>query len=1213
MKPFDLLSAPLEGINLIEAAAGTGKTYNIEGLFIRLVLEMQLPVDQILVLTFTNAATEELKARIRTKLVQAKDAFGGWIVDDPFITALVERYPGNPREALLRLHDSLIDFDKAAIYTIHGFCQRILHVNAFETRNLFDTELIANPTILIHEVVDDFWRKTIYSAPLEFVSFTLNRIKSPEYLYRLLDRVKAPVVKIEPELDKPDLLSLESFRESLRTLKNSWLDSRDAVARALKDPGLSNVVYGSFRPAENHPETTQRDLKVLTLLEAMDRLSLPRSIGFPLFRKFENFTSAKLIKSTRKNHMPPKHEFFDLCENTFRQAVSLNIEMENYLLFLKAKMFAFAAVELPKRKKRTNIQYFDDLLLMLRNALQSDSGDFLEDAIRQKYKAALVDEFQDTDSIQYDILTRLFSFENSLLFMIGDPKQAIYSFRGADIFSYMKATQRAATKFTLVENWRTQPNLITAANTLFSNVRAPFVFDEISFQSGKPAEKSDSRYNFTDAPLILWYLDSENFSTGDRLINKSKAVRQIANAVSHEIRRLTCGSSPVEPGDIAVLVRTNQQAQLIKDALSTRNVPSVLYSTGNIFDTHEADEVEKILAAIAEPASSSLIKAALATDMIGIRAKDLASIDNGSRRLLTHFARITKYHQLWDRYGFMRMFGNFLATEGVRERLLGLPDGERRLTNVMQLAELLHQHSTQKRTGIAGLLKWLAEQRNPQTPRLEEHQLRLESDEKAVQVVTIHKSKGLEYPVVFCPFGWESSLVRDAEFTFHDIDDNSQLTLELGSASKKRHVAMAQNELLSENLRLLYVALTRAEERCYLAWGRISTAETSALAYLIHCGKDLDLSSASTDLTEHLKKQFTSKTNTEFIADLKALRAKSSNCIEIKPLPMQADWEQSPERQKDVSAPLFCRKFNGKIDQTWKISSYSSLLSVSTPDADSTDRDAGLKADLPGWELPHAEVASNIADDDRSIFAFPKGTRAGIFFHDILEHHDFASKNPGDLEKLVSNMLRQYGFDRKWKQTVCQTVEKVLAVSLRPDLPQLRLSEIQMDHRIKEVEFYFPLKPISSRNLSKLFEIHGRAEMLSDFPAHLEKLAFMPSQGFMKGYIDMVFEHHKRFYLVDWKSNYLGSRYEDYHQSALQQTMRTEYYFLQYHLYTLALHQHLQLQKPDYCYENHFGGIFYIFIRGVHHARGPDYGIFYDMPAFNLIDNLGNALISASS
>ncbi len=309
MKPFDLLNAPLEGSSLIEASAGTGKTYNIEGLFIRLILEMQLQVDQILVLTFTNAATEELKDRIRSKLVKAKDAFAARGSDDALIDSLVKTSP-DPKAAGLRIHEALIEFDRAAIFTIHGFCQRIIHENAFETNNLFDTELVSNQTRLIQEVVDDFWRNTFYSAPLELISFALNRIKGPEYFLKLLEKIKTPDIKIVPESAEPVLETLQPFRVVLGEVRKAWSSSREAVIQALMDPALKANIYGRLEAGADQHEITGRELKVIALAQAMDHLTHPQSIGFPLFDNFERFTAAKLIRSTKKKSSPTRSRLF---------------------------------------------------------------------------------------------------------------------------------------------------------------------------------------------------------------------------------------------------------------------------------------------------------------------------------------------------------------------------------------------------------------------------------------------------------------------------------------------------------------------------------------------------------------------------------------------------------------------------------------------------------------------------------------------------------------------------------------------------------------------------------------------------------------------------------------------------------------------------------------------------------------------------------------
>lgn len=1208
MKPFDLLNAPLEGINLIEASAGTGKTYNIEGLYVRLILEMQLQVDQILVLTFTNAATEELKYRIRNKLVKAKVAFGQGASDDPLIAALVTKYP-DAKAAELRLHDSLIDFDQAAIYTIHGFCQRVLHANAFETQNLFDTELVTDQTHLMQEVVDDFWRKTFYHAPLELISFALNRKNGPDYFYQLLGGLKTADVKIVPELAEPALKTLTLYRTSLSTVRNAWPTDRQTVIQALTDPALNANIYGSAKPDKKHPGLTQRDVRVNILVDSMDNLADPVSVGFPLFKNFERFTTTKLVKSTKKNHRSPEHEFFDLCDDLFRLEAQLNSEFGTYLVYLKGRLFAFALSELQKKKKEQNIQYFDDLLIALIDALQSESGNVLGNAIRQKYKAALVDEFQDTDNTQYRILTRLFSPKTSLLFMIGDPKQAIYSFRGADIFSYMQAARNAAGKFTLTENWRSQPQLITAVNTIFGNNKAPFVFEEIPFTAGNSARQPAHQDQSSDPPLTLWYLAADRFAKDEKLLNKGDAIQLIADAVGAEIVRLTSESTPVAPGDIAVLVRTNDQAQLIKNILSSRKVPSVLYSTGNIFDTREADEVEKVLKAIADPANIAHLKAALATDIMGLLAEDLFSDDLESPRWDNRLVKFSEYHRLWDRYGFIRMFRLFLARERVRGRLLSLPDGERRLTNVLHLTEVLHRRSTDKNAGISDLLKWLAEQREPRTPRLEEYQLRLESDEKAVKIVTIHKSKGLEYPIVFCPFGWEKSLIRNEEFTFHDIDDDRRLTLDLGSEANNHHIALAQNEILSENLRLLYVALTRAQDRCYLVWGRINTAETSALAYLLHCEVNSPSGIPTEDFTQLTKDQFMAKTDAEFVEDLRKLAGRSQNSILIEPLPVPTGLDPGIRPLQKIDIPCFSRNFNGKIDNSWKISSYSSLVSAGQPDVDLPDRDVARNVFEPDKKNAAAVPRPERSADDISVFSFPKGARAGTFFHDVLEHYDFATTNPAELPQLVAKKLQHYGFDPAWQATVCRTVTNLVSIVLHPDLAKLKLSSIRMSERVNEMEFYFPINYLSPRNLSKIFRLDSQAVGSNVFSGYLEKLEFRPRQGFMKGYIDLIFQHDGRFYLVDWKSNYLGPNLDDYAPAALFQTMQTDLYTLQYHLYTLALHQYLGYREPGYRYEDNFGGIFYVFIRGVDLTRGSETGIFYDLPEPELVHRLGRTLI----
>ena len=1214
MEPLDLINTPLEGINLIEASAGTGKTYTIEGLFLRLILEKRLLIDQILVVTFTKAATEELRDRIRVKLLQAEKAFRRGASKDDLLMDLLKRQTDHGA-AIDLIHDALVEFDKAPIFTIHGFCARILYEHAFETANLFDTELITEQTEWIREVAEDFWRKNFYNAPLEFISYFTQKIKGPGYFWRLLSKLRAAEMKIVPEISKPLLKNLPAYRTAFKRLKDQWPDARKTVMQALQDPALSGTQYGSLKPVENAAGMTKRDIKISSMVDDMDKYVVPNSTGFPLFKNFGKFTTHQLNRAVRKNQPPPSHDFFVACDEVYRQAADLEAEMENYLVYLKTQLFAYASSELMERKAAKNIQFFDDLLVLVKKALTAQKGNPLAEAIRQRYKAALVDEFQDTDSVQYEIFSRLFSAKDNLLFMIGDPKQAIYSFRGADIFSYIKAARHAEAKFTLTENWRSEPLLINAVNTIFSNVKNPFLFEEIPFENASSGYKHSIASKANKTPLILWHLDSRAHSDQHKPINKTEAEGLIAGAVAEEICRIvTAESEPWLPGDIAVLVRTNRQAKLVKARLSARGLPSVLYSTGNIFDSHEAMEIEKVLLSIAEPDNMGYLRAALTMDMMGAKGEDLLSLQRDARQWENRLSRIREYFRVWQRSGFMRMFQMMLAREKIRQRLLSFPDGERRLTNVLHLAEILHQESTQRNLGIAGVLKRLAEQRDPQSPRLEEHQLRLESDERAVKIVTIHKSKGLEYPVVFCPYGWEGSFLKDNEILFHQPDKHDgdqRLTLDLGSDSRALNIIHAQNELLAENIRLLYVALTRAKSKCYVAWGRINTADSSALAYLLHTSEGLQTDYRTEDIVAGLKKHVGGKSDENRVDDLKRLVKKSQGCIEVVSLPEPSD--RNFFEPPDSAEALACRKFSGKIDHTWKISSYSSLVSKRISDIDLPDRDAfanlfkHLTDTTEDWIQP--QEPGKRAD----IFMFPKGSHTGNFFHDLFEHLDYTSSSSQALSSPVQSSLQAYGFDSAWQGIISETISHVLNVSLKATQPELVLSSIAFENRINEMEFYFPINAITPQKLRTIFKRYDSIEGIGDFPGRLQKLIFSPTAGFMKGYMDLVFGHQNQFYLVDWKSNYLGPKLEDYRQEALGYAMQENYYILQYHLYVLALSQYLRLRHPGFRYESDFGGVFYIFIRGVDSRRGPQYGVFHDLPQPALINALGKALIPGFS
>ncbi len=1203
IKDFNLIDSPLEGSNLIEASAGTGKTYAITGLFLSLILEKNLPANEILVVTFTEAATDELKDRIRIRLREAIEAFSTGQGRDKFLNGLIGKI--DRVKALRSLNEALRIFDESCIYTIHGFCRKMLREYAFESGSLFDTELVTDQEGLKKEVVEDFWRMHFYHESPLFVNYAVHRKTSPGNLLSIFaGKAVGLDLKIIPAPENPDSSVEElQFKEAFEEMRRAWPAAKEAVEQIfVTDKGLNRTKYGK---------------KIPVWIQRMEDLAASGGNNPILFDGFSKFCSSEIEGAVKKNHTAPEHPFFHICETLRDTCEELADVFEKRLLGLKIKLFHFLQGELDLRKKRKNIQFFDDLLLRLYRALEGKGGKDLARGIREKFKAALIDEFQDTDPIQYAIFKNIFNAKKSGLFLIGDPKQAIYGFRGADIFAYMDAAAHARNRYTLNENWRSEPGLITAVNAVFENASPPFVYEQIPYHRVRPpAEKKDFELLeikgvLSESPMQLWFLDAGKITGSAKALNKSTARLRIAGAVAAEISRLLSlaaarkamlGDRPLQEMDIAVLVRQNTEAHIMQQALSELKVPSVLYTTDNLFVSHEALEMERVLAGIVQPDKERALKSSLTTDMIGVSGEHIDRIIENEGEWEKWLVRFREYHTLWNRHGFMRMFKSMALEEKALPRLMSFPDGERRSTNLLHLSEVLHQASVEKKLGMTGLLKWLSEKRDTETQTADEHQLRLESDENAVRLVTIHRSKGLEYPVVFCPFVWGGSRSRDRNgpFMFHDESENMKLTFDMGSEALDENRVLAEKEMLAENLRLMYVAMTRAKNRCYLVWGRFNKADTSAPAYLLHPpdsdGRDniLDATSA----------RFNSLSDPGIYAELETLCGKAEGAIRLSEMPEKAGVDYSP--QSGLQEKLRFQRFKGHIDQGFRISSFSSLISNQPNRAEIADHDGEIGAD--GYDQRESEGLID-REEPAGIFAFPKGAGPGTFMHDILEHLDFTRKDDAHMKELVETKLLEYGFETLWNQTICDMLRNVLSVPLEPDQKDFTFSGIPNTERLNELGFYFPLKSITPEKLKRLFERMPIAELSSDFPERMGKLNFSPVSGFMKGFMDMVFQFQNRFYLVDWKSNYLGSRVEDYSPEALGMAMEEDLYILQYHIYTVALHQYLKVRLSDYSYEKHFGGVYYIFLRGVKPDMGPEFGVYRDRPPAELITELCSGLI----
>jgi exodeoxyribonuclease V beta subunit len=1200
MNRFDHLQIDLAGSNLIEASAGTGKTYAIACLYLRLVVEQGLTPEQVLVVTFTEAATAELRDRIRRRLREALEALAGGPTNDPFLAGL--RDNANDRgpdraTACRRLELALRSFDLAAIQTIHGFCLRVLQENAFESGSLYDTELVTDQTAIIREIVDDFWRTSFFGSSAPLLSCALNRGESPDSLTAFLTAVLgSPKQRIVPAFTAADLAALdERIALLFARVAGIWSAEQGAIEEILFDhPGLS-------RSADNYREDVIAPL--IPLMAAYAAGGNPCD----MFPGFARFTTAGIAGAALKKHPSPEHPFFDRCSE-------LAEAVEQRFLALRWRLLEYARERLPERKQELNVRCFDDLLTDLWLALGGECGTQLAESVRSRYRAALIDEFQDTDPVQYDIFRRVYGGTDLPLFLIGDPKQAIYSFRGADIFAYLQAVEQvpAARRFTLDTNWRSAPGLLDAVNRLFGSVGEPFVFDRIAYHpvlAGEPALADRFRLSGNEgAPFQAWFVQAP---AGSGEVNVGTANQLVPGAVATEIARLLdearqgrglCDGRPLLPEDMAVIVRSHYQAGLMQDALRALGIPGVLRSPASVFATAEARETYLLVDALSDPGSEPRLRAALVTDLLGRTGDDLALLLADETAWEEQLARFREYHELWQERGFMVMARLLAGREGIRGRLLGLADGERRLTNFFQCLEILHQAGLERRLGPEGLLTWFRQQLTGGKEQ-EEYQLRLETDEKAVKIVTVHLAKGLEYPVVFCPFVWGGVRSDDGVVTCHD---GFTAIKDFGSPDLPLHRARADKEALAENLRLLYVAVTRAKYRCYLVGGRLKGAETSALAWLFHRPDGLD--AGRDDLVARLRESL-AVVGSETLRDrYAALAAGSGGAIDLADLPTAgtAPCWTSPAAGKQAPA---CRRFAGRLEHDWRVASFTSFaaaghrlageLPFERPDRDGT---------APGELLP--AVAGQADDGGPDMFAFPRGARAGTMLHEVFEKLDFTAADGRQTGVLIQEGLERYGFDARWQEPVRQMVQSVVRVPLPAAGTGFALADLQAGRWQPELEFFFPLALLTAPRLRSCLAGWMGSGLPADLAGMLPQLAFSQVRGMVHGFIDLVFEHDGKYCLVDWKSNWLGNRPEDYARELLAREMVRKMYPLQYLLYTVALDRYLALRVPGYDYDRHFGGVYYLFLRGMDPRRGAECGVFFDRPPRGLIAELTGLLVA---
>lgn len=1166
---LDPMTLPLQGASLIEASAGTGKTYTLAALYLRLLLglggsaafERPLSVEEILVVTFTEAATGELRGRIRENIHRLRLACVRRHSDESLYAALlsqIDDYDLAARQLLAAERQ----MDEAAIYTIHGFCQRMLNFSAVESGMLFQQTLIEDESALRRQVSADFWRRHCYPLPVDIARSVQSIWDGPgQLLAELLPYLQgeAPVVR-QPADDHDSIIErYEKIIAGIDRLKLHWRQSAGELPALLAAHGIDRRVYSS----KNLPAWLEK--VGLWAASPTEGTEVPAELG--------RFRQSVLDSKTTKGE-PPRHTLFADIDQFLEQNLTL-----------RERVFVLAMDEirlgLEQEKRRRSEMGFDDLLSFFDRALQGAAGEALAQSVRSRYPVAMIDEFQDTDPQQYRIFRRLYGGRDECgLLLIGDPKQAIYAFRGADIFTYMQARSQIAAHYTLAINWRSSPAMIHSVNRLFSQLPAPFIFADIPFLPVSSAEHNqDLALVINDQvqpALHLWLQQGEGVGVSDY---QQLMARQCAATISDWLAAARDGQAvlrrhqrevPLQASDMTVLVRNRNEAALIRDALSALAIPAVYLSNrDSVFDSPEAREVLWLLQAVLAPEQDNTLRSALATSLLGFDADAIEQFNNSEQQWDALVDEFAAYRQLWMQRGVLPMLRQLMMRHRVAEDLLVSDNGERRLTDVLHLAELLQEASAELENEYA-LVRWLGLQIETPNQQSDNQQLRLESDRHLVRIITVHKSKGLEFPLVFVPFA--ADFRAQNRPLFHDRQDY-RAWLDLSEAPES--LALAEEERLAEDLRLLYVAVTRSIYYCSLGVAPLfrgnrkksgdSDLHLSALGYLIQQGQAGD--------SDLLHRQ---------------LAALADDAIVVSPISQPTGQRLQPLPW--ASTELAVRQPPARAVDNWRVTSYSGLQQHGS----SVVLDVQPRLDLDAAGEQQQEPQGGLTPH-----SFPRGAAPGTFLHSLFEMPDFTQ--PLD-EPWLAKQLALHGIEPVWQPVLHHWIEEVLHTALNQD--GICLSALDQASHQSEMQFYLPIDAqVSAAALDSLCK---RWDPLS---AQCPPLNFYQVRGMLKGFIDLVFRWQGRYYLLDYKSNWLGTDVSAYTQPAMRQAMAQHRYDLQYQLYSLALHRFLGHRLADYDYQRHFGGVFYLFLRGINGDAGN--GVFYCRPEQQLIDGM-DALFSGA-
>jgi exodeoxyribonuclease V beta subunit len=1215
---------PLWGSRLIEASAGTGKTWTIAALYLRLVLghggdaafARPLAPAEVLVMTFTRAATRELSDRIRSRLLEAARCFRGEASPQPEDTLLAELLAayaeGPPRkQAAWRLTLAAESMDDAAVHTIDAWCQRMLREHAFDSGCLFDEELAANERAMQLEAARDYWRQQLYPLPAAALDKALAVWPGVDALAadtQALLEVELPADAGRGRLGDCIELAYGRRDAALARLKQGWAERAHAM-RAWLDGAYDgqDFPFDRRKLAKHHYGGWLAALAGWAEDAAAERPALTAAAVARL--QPEGMHAA--LKPGAEVDLPPHFE-------ALAQLVHDLDAMPAPASALRLHAAAQVRQRLAELKQQAGRFGFADMLGRLDRALDPAHNGAAAERLRARILAqtpvALVDEFQDTSPLQARILDRLYrvadNARETALLLIGDPKQSIYGFRGADIHSYLGVRRATARRhYVLGTNHRSTAALVAAVNHVFEQAQARPGEGAFLYRAEADAVGADNPLPFVPvrargrgeafvtsagaADPVTLVLDAELQSPSDHLRTNGRRCAERIVALLNDPGAGFDGPGSawarLRPADVAVLVRTGREAAAVRQALRRRGVASVYLSDkDSVLRSEEAQDLLRLLRAVAAPLDARLVRAALATRLLGFSLAELARLADDEEAFDLRTEQFRQLHAVWQGQGVLAMLRQALhrldlparwLAEAPGNRTAGSGEsasesergGERRLTNVLHLAELLQTASARLR-GEQALIRWLAEQMQGEGAGGDEQIVRLESDADLVQVITVHKAKGLEYPLVFLPYAC----------TFRAVDRSRTRFLNLAGADGTRTLhlqfddellAAADKDRLREDLRLLYVALTRARHALWLGVtaltagrSRECSAHRSAFGCLVGGGAPTDAAGLA--------------------AQVQALaQAGSGVVVEAAQAP-----GHTPLQPRGALPPLRApAAYAAGFERHWSIGSFTALVRALPGPVSAVaarDDEGPAPSDAAEFALPDEDarppglVRREGTASGAPWHAFPRGAMAGNFLHGVLEW--LAGEGFEQVNSPAVRQQLQYRCEQQGQGRHAAAVQSWLAALVATDLPPLGVALRDLERLLPEMEFWFPGDGLDAGQVDALCRTH-----LLDGVAR-PALPERELRGMLMGFADLVFEHGGRWWVLDYKSNVLGAGDADYTPQALRAAMAEHRYDVQAALYLLALHRLLrQRLGAGYDPARQLGGALYFFIRGI---RGPARG-----------------------